>query len=454
MTRDLGDLMWGAVSERSRALDGLTPAGPDLVQLHSRVRRGRAVRHVREAAVAVPVLVAVAAAGWFGVDRLTQAPPPPATHEPVVPTPGPSQDATDDDLSLGVPITEPGLPTYYELPDGLLERTGPGWVVTANRPQRYNGDGGDGEYEVLGGAMFLVAPDGTHVLVGKFDADAEVYPVAWTAGSPTVDVIVDTATAGYLEQRPEQDLMTATYDLRTRAFTEREGGEALWPPDTSLDVPLSPSGRGVSTGFGEGFTLQAEDGSGVALDYAVPGKVCAPVGWLDDASFLALCVDEAMLTDGGVDVGATLREYAPVLVQVDLDGAVVSGVTEVRAIGTDDPLPSIGVGVLVRDGVLAFPSHEGSPYGCFTGADLWTGTGFQALQRPEGAQNIFVVRAAGGVVYVEASPGCSGEGGAASLTAHDVAAGTAQLLEPAPEDWRPGQPGWVMGSLAAWVVAE
>lgn len=453
MTRDLGDLMWNAVGERSRSLDGLAPAAPDLVRLHSRVRRGRTMRHVRDAAVAVPVAAAVVAGGWFGVDRFTQpTPPPPATQEPVVPSPDATDDATDD-VVLGDPITEPGLPPYYEMPDGLLERTGPGWVVTSHSPRR--GDPADfaASHEDLGAAMFLVAPDGTHFLVGRFGADARVFPVAWRAGSPTVDVVVDTTTAGYQEQRPEQDLMPATYDLRTRAFTEREGS-ATWPPDTSTSVPRSPSGRGVSIDLDEVFTLWAEDGSAVVLEYGVDGKVCSPVGWLDDASFLAMCVDASVLTDGRVDEGASLREYAPVLVQVDLDGARVGAVTERGAVGADDPLPSLGNGVTVRDGVLAFASDEGSPYGCFTGADLWTGEGFQALQRPEGGQNIFTVRVVGGVVYVEAATGCQGEGGAATLTAHDLAAGTSQLLEAAPADWAEGEPGTVMQGLVAWVVAE
>lgn len=452
MTRDLGDLMWGAVSERSRSLDGLAPAGSDLVRLHTRVRRGRTMRHVRDAAVAVPVAAAVVAGGWLGIDRMTQpTPPPPATQVPVDPTPDATQETTDEPV-LGDPITEPGLPAYYEMPDGLLYRTGPGWVVTSDSPVRGDLDADEVVRDPLGVAMFLVAPDGTHFLVGRFDADANVYPVAWTPGSPTVDVIVDTLTAGFMEQRPEQDLMAATYDLRTRAFTEREG-DALWPPETSTDV-RSPSGRGVGVELDEVFTLRAEDGSGTVLDYGVAGKVCAPVGWLDDASFLALCVDAAAQTDGRIDVGATLREYAPVLVQVELDGARVGGVTELRVIGADDPMPSIGDGVLVRDGVVAFRSHEGSPYGCSTGAYAWTGDGFQALQRPEGGENIFVVRASGGVVYVEASAGCLGEGGAATLTAHDLTAGTAQLLEPAPADWREGEPGGVTQGMVAWVVAE
>lgn len=452
MTRDLGDLMWGAVSERSRSLDGLAPAGSDLVRLYTRVRRGRTMRHVRDAAVAVPVAAAVVAGGWLGIDRMTQpTPPPPATQVPVDPTPDATQETTDEPV-LGDPITEPGLPAYYEMPDGLLDRTGPGWVVTSDSPVRGDLDADEVVRDPLGVAMFLVAPDGTHFLVGRFDVDANVYPVAWTPGSPTVDVIVDTLTAGFMEQRPEQDLMAATYDLRTRAFTEREG-DALWPPETSTDV-RSPSGRGVGVELDEVFTLRAEDGSGTVLNYGVAGKVCAPVGWLDDASFLALCVDAAAQTDGRIDVGATLREYAPALVQVDLDGAQVGGVTELRVIGADDPMPSIGDGVTVRDGVVAFRSHEGSPYGCFTGAYAWTGDGFQALQRPEGGENIFVVRASGGVVYVEASAGCLGEGGAATLTAHDLTSGTAQLLEPAPADWREGEPGGVTQGMVAWVVAE
>ena len=460
MARDLGDLMWGAGSDRSQSLDGLLPEAGDVTRLHARVRRGRTVRHVREAAVAVPVVAAVAAMGWFGVDRMTRPEPPVTTPEPVVPTPevtdSPTPTPSDEpvDLVLGDPVTEPGLPTYYAMPDGLLDRTGPGWVVTANRPVRYNGESADEVYEALVSALFLVAPDGTHFLAGRFDAGADVYPVAWTAGSRTVDVIVDTATAGALEERPEQDLMAATYDLATGTFAAREG-DAVWPPDTSLNVPRSPSGRGVSLEYGETFTVWSREGAGTEVAYGRPGQVCSPVGWLGDDAFLGLCVDASMLTDGGIDIGATVREYDPVLIQVDLlDGTRVGAVTELRAIAESDPLPSVGDGVLVRDGVLAFPATEGSPYGCWTGAGLWTGDELETLQRPEGAQNIFVVRATGGVAYVEASPGCSGDGGGSTLTAHDLATGTSQLLEPAPADWRPGEPGWVMGGLVAWVVAE
>lgn len=452
MTRDLGDLMWGAVGERSQSLDGLTPDAGDLARLRSRVRRGRTARHVREGAVAVPVVAALVAVGWFGLDRMNQPDPPPATQEPVVPTP--DDDGTDD-VVLGEPIDEPGLPTYYELPDGLLEQTGPGWLVTVHRPSRHDADAGiDAEFDVLVNAMFLVAPDGTHFLVGKFDADANVYPVAWRAGSPTVDVVVDTLTAGYLEQRPDQDLMAATYDLRTRAFTEREG-DAIWPPDTSLDVPRSPSGRGISIEYADTFTLSAADGGASAqLGYAVPGKVCSPVGWLGEQSFLALCLDASMLTDGGLDVGGTEWDYHPVLVQVDLDGARVLSVAEVRTLAEGDPLPSAGEGIAVRDGVVAFRSETGGPYGCWTGVDLWTPDGFQALQRPEAGENSFDVRVVDGVAYVQASPGCTGEGGAATLTAHELTTGGSRLLEPAPADWRPGEPGTVWDGLIAWTVAE
>jgi hypothetical protein len=372
----------------------------------------------------------------------------------VVPTPDLSQDPTGD-LVLGDPITEPGLPTYYAMPDGLIERTGRGWVVTVDRPMRAGiDDPGDGSgREMLPSVMFVVAPDGTHFLVGRFEADANVYPVAWTAGSPTVDVIVDTLTAGYLAERPEQDLMPATYDMRTGTFTERDG-DAVWPPDTSLAVPRSPSGRGISVEYDDGFTLWAQDGSSTRLAYGVPGKVCAPVGWLGDDAFLALCVDEPMLSDGRIDEGATEREYGPVLAQVDLDGTRLGGVTELRNLAAGDPLPGVGDGVLVRDGVVAFPSEEGGPYGCWTGADLWTGEGFKALQRPEHGENSFAVTARDGIVYVEAWPGCSGDAAPATLTAHDLTAGTTQVMEPAPDDWWAGEPGWVTQGLVAWVVAE
>lgn len=459
MTRDLGDLMWSAVGERMRSLDDADLDANDLTRLRARVRRGRTVRHVREATVAVPVVAAVAAAGWFGFDRMTATPPADETPQPVQPTPSPDAtdvpdepDVTDD--ALGDPVEEPGLPPHHELPDGLLDEAGPGWVLTVHRPTRTVADPTiDFRYEVLTNAMFLVAPDGTNYLVGRWGPEANVVPSVWHADSATVDVIVDVDTAGYGQQRPGQDVMAATYDLRTGTFTEREGDAAL-PPDTTQQPPRSPSGRQVGLEYGTAFTLWAADGAATQLAYGVDGKVCAPVGWLGEDAFLALCVDSAMLTDGGLDIGRTERDYHPELVRVDLAGTRVDGVTGLGALGPDDPLPSVGDGVHVRDGVVAFRSEEGGPYGCWTGADLWTDAGFRPLQHPTRAENMFEVAAADGVVYVEAAPGCSGDSAPATLTAHDLATGTSQLLAPAPADWMPGEPGWVHEGLDAWVLPQ
>lgn len=445
MTRDLGDLMWGAVSERSQSLDGLTPAAPDLVRLRTRVRRGRTMRHVRDAAVAVPVVAAVAAAGWFGVDRLSQpTPPAPATQEPVVPTP----DATDD-AAYGDLVTEPGLPSYYAMPDGLIEQTGPGWVVTVHRPMRDNLSA-DGEFEMLDTAMFLVRPDGTHFLVAKFEPDARVFPVSWTAGSTSVDVIADTVTAGHAEERPDQEFMAATFDLTAHTFVER-AGDTAWPPE---ELPESPSGR-VLLGkeYADTFTVTAEDGSDAELSYGVAGKDCGPVGWLDDDSFVALCVDDAMALGGGSSEGLFERDFQPALFEIGLDGNRVVGATQVRALGADDPLPLIGTGVQVRDGAVAF-SSGGSPDGCETGVDVWADGELRPVQRPEDQEDGYDVATVGGKVYVAASVGCGGEPLPTTLTAHDLAAGTSLLLETAPADWRQGEPGRLLSGLSAWTVGE
>lgn len=454
MTRDIGDLMWRATGARAADLEGLAPAEVDLAALRGRVRRGRRVRHAREVAVALPVVAAVAAAGWFGIDRLTEPAPPAITPTPVVPAPDPTPSPGPDELVLGDPIDRPGLPTYYEMPDGLLAQTGPGWLVTSHQPSSTSGPGGTYVSEAY--AVFLVAPDGTHYLVAEYEHTANLFPVAWEAGATRVAVVVDTATAGLADERPEQDLMPGWLDLRTGRITERDGTEATWPPTNEPPLPVSPSGRKVGgVEFSDFFTLWAVDGTGTQLAYQVPGT-CAPIGWLDDQAFLALCVDAA---EGELDpswLTERIRSADPRLVRVSVAaGEATSSV--LRRIEPGDPLPEPGGGVWVRDGVVAFPSLgetfegeavQGFRLPCWTGVDAWDGRELVSVQRPVGPGPEYVkdLRSAGGAVYVEAAPGCRSAVDFA-LTGHEVGTGSTVVLAPAPG----GE--WTQG-LVAWAVAE
>lgn len=458
--RDLGDLMWAAVDERAGALDDLPAGSAELARMRARVRRGRTVRHTREAAVALPVVAAMVLAGWFGVDRMTRTEPPVTTPEPVVPTPDPTPPPTPDDDGADEAWRndDRGLPAYQPMPDGLLETTGPGWVVTVHRPTRYLAD--TDEYEVPVVAMFLVAPDGTHYLAGRFSPDARLAAVGWQAGSPTVDVVVDTVTAGYADGRPGEDYMPATYDLRTGVFAPREG-EAIWPgtQDAGSARLVAPGGDRVLAGAerGDVFVLTDLDGSGRAtLEYGLAGRDCAPVAWLGADVFLALCVDDAMAAATAGDGPLPwVRDFDPVLVEVVLGGARSVTVTELRHLGAGDPVPQAGAGAWVSDGVVVFPSREDDPLGCWTGVDTWTGDGFVPLHAAQGDETVFTVASAGGLVLVEGIPGCpGGAAGPSTLTLHDPATGTSRLLTGATEDWRPGEPGWVTAGMVAWAAAR
>ena len=445
MTRDLGDLMWGAVGERSQSLDGLTPDAGDLARLRSRVRRGRTVRHVREGAVAVPVVAALAAVGWFGLDKLDQPDPPPATQEPVVPTPDGDGDgdATDDadELVLGDPINEPGFPTYYAMPDGLLERTGPGWVLASYAP-RMHGESPPAEI------VFVVSPEGRRFAVARFEVSAgdswvEYVPASWDGGpTAVVEVVPHVVTpdvesaegSGYVEL----DLASGTL-----------GGEVtLDPPTYEGDLrTVGPDGRSVTgVSYSDRYTLDPGEASARELRYGVDGRVCSAVGWLDAGSLLALCVDATHVDEvGEVDDPAGAD---PVYVRVPVDGATPE---QLAAAPSDGLLPQDFAGAWVRDGVVVFPVVDRPFLGCWVGVDVWADGRLRPLQRADGPdENVFQVRAHGGLVYVEATGGCAGDEVPRSVTVHDLDRGTSLELLPA----RPADDGAWFRTLTGWAVAD
>lgn len=442
--RDLGDLMWAAAHERANQFGDLTPEPAELSALRSRVRRGRTMRHLREAAVALPVVVAVVAAGWFGIDRMLADPIAPAVSpEPVQPMPEPTEDPQDGlGAELGPLIEEDGLPPYHEMPDGLLARTGPGWVLTSYEPRRY--DEAQDLYVSGPTGVFLVDPAGTSYLVSRYDQRAVIRPVQWQAGEQRVQVIVDTVTAGYADERPEQDLMGAWLDLTTGEFSPADVDDVRVPIPRSM--PTSPNGdtiAGVETdqGFGTEYLLTLADGARSRLTYVGTPGYCSPVGWLDADRFLALCLDSDR--PFGDDGAQSLRESGPALYAVD----AMSGSAElVRSIGPDDPLPEPQSGAWVADGVVALVSTEGTPYGCATGVSVWDGSSAEPLAVPTGrGENYFRVAADDGVIYVTSAPGCSGEGAPEVLTAHDRFTGAVVTLAPEPVGvWMAGMAGWVI----------
>ena len=452
---EIGRALWGAVDADATALDGLAPEAGELAGVRSRVRRGRTLRHVREVAVAVPVVAALVLAGWFGIDRLTQTPPAEETPAPVQPTPdetpSPSPTSTpspeETEPVLGDPIDEPGVPTYYAMSDGVLDTVGPGWVLASYAPRWIDGP-------PTAEVVLAVSPEGQRFAVARFEIPAgdgwvEHVPVAWDGGSTAVVQVVQhvladgsemTEATGYAE------LDLASGSLGGAADPDLGGAVDGRPPT------VGPDGRSVTSqaAYADRYTLDPGEPDSREVAYGVPGRLCAAVGWLDAAGLLADCIDEGALGDDGVPRPDTHH----LLYRVEVDGGSPQQLGELPA---DGPFPFAFGGVWVRDGVVAFSSVEAPVLGCFTGVDAWVDGSIQPVQRPsERGENFFEVRASGGLVYVEATGGCSGDEVPRSVTLHDLEGGTTVDLLPAPVGtWlSPADDGAWRRTLTGWVPAE
>ena len=461
--RELSDVMADAVAARARSMSGLTPTEPRLAAVKNLVRRHRASRRTLQAIVSVSVVAVALTGAWYGLDH-RDGPPPAVTPTPTVsPSPSHTPSTTPDEIVLGDPINEPGLPTYYAMPDGLLEQVGSGWVVTVHRPDRYVGDDETGSlHEAVANMVFLVSPEGTRFEVADLHLDQYVSPLSWDAGETRVRVRTGTIRPGswYGDHISDAaawlDLETGEITLDPAGYTDGEltrdaypGGPGVgdwdwlprtYSPDDARSVVWQP--------YGGAFVLIDAAGRTTDVAYGVAGKACSIVGWMDSTALLTLCLDD------GIAWGDPERDYHPAFYRLDLVGAAVV-TTELGALSASEPLPNWAGGAWVRDGVVAFPSVEGSAYGCWTGVDMWVNGAFQAVQRPgDAGENLFDVEAVSGVLYVTAQPGCSGDSAPMSLTAHDTRTGVTVVLAPAPEDWTEGSGGWVTDGLIGWVVAQ
>ena len=179
-------------------------------------------------------------------------------------------------------------------------------------------------------------------------------------------------------------------------------------------------------------------GARPAITYGVEGRECSPVGWSDRQTFLALCMrdDYALRLDE--------RQFDPALYAV----TAATGAAElVRAIGPDDPLPALGSGTWVRDGVVAFVSSLGDDViECGdTGVRLWDGSGFRTVvESTDRAGGVLQVRGIAGTLYVQARS-CAG-GSGTTVTTYD-AEGHPVVLIPEQDDAEDL-------SLDDWIVAE
>lgn len=494
--RDLSELLDRALQGRTRGY-AAEPVDAALATVLDRVHHRRRVRTVVRSALAVPLVAALATAGWW-VTGDRSAPPPPAdtpipTVAPTVPsTPTPSPEP-DESEGLGAPVLRPGFPPYHELRDGTLEEAGPGWVLATVVPRTV--DVGASEHDVEG--LFLIRPDGTRFLLHWLPTGLEVDETAavWTQH----DVVSFDAAAGtaVLQVREHGETYAGEFvdvegsvldaagpvvrmDLATGATqplfepVERAdhrsgvvGDDWLWQPhpegetpvlvlqgdddartiDTThvtagAQVPISPDERWALTGWGvreiEVVDLTAGRSHGVVVPDEELGWCGDGRTWWDADTAAVVCRAD----DGsGRVVLATLDVH-------DLE----AGLTVVRDLTSD--APHWGAGAHVAAGTLALPvsSQEGTAY-CHDGVRLVDGEGSSELMVGALPAGIHRIEVSGGTVYVRSEP-CFADGEARRPTylvaQHPTAAAAVELVgAPAP-----GAEGTAWATTLSFAVAE
>lgn len=421
--------------------------------MRSRVRRGRTLRAARTASLAAVVVAVVGVAAWGVAGRTTQ--PTPATTPTQTKTPAPAPTETPE-LVKGDPITELGLPTYYTMPDGLVEQMGSGWLLTIEQRSTVGVDGADLGVEPTS-TVFVVSPDGTHYWVNELPANMTVVPLEWSVGESRVRVSYTDVPDDGTDAPDEWEV--GWLDLTSGAITVdsagwRAGELAAFAGRSQLSPAIDPSGTWAVSGSRasspeESVTTVTDVATGTTttLDYGLDGKTCSPVAWLDSSSFLSYCLDNGWAETADLDEQAS----NPALFRTVVGSGSATS-TLLTTIGESDPRPSewSGAGVRVRDGVVAFVGHTGSACWdgpCGAGAYLWDGTSITPLQHSDDLGLVEYISVENGLVYITSDP-TSGEGRTIQLqvTANDLTAGTSTVIVPAvPEPWN--------GSLLSYVVA-
>lgn len=496
--RELSDVMNEALEARTRGLDGIASADTVMGTVRARVRRRRTVRHVTQAAVAVPVVAGLVLGGWWIQADHDPSPPvttptpsvtssPTPTAEPT-PTATPTESTQPTVGALGDLVVEPGYPPYYELPDGMLDEAGPGWVLATVVPRS------EGTPIQTEERLFLVRPDGTrmllHVLPTGLEDDGERarwtqhQVIEWDPSAGTALLLElscletyagpDVATEGSGGCGPS---VASQMDLRTgelepvfeapEAATDLVGPIAedrwLWLPypegmnpfihvsgpdgdraietagATSGFASVSPDGRLVVTGYPNGnvdLSLAVTDldtGRGVGvIPVSGPHGACRTLGWWDDDRVLADC--RQVRADGTPGQIATLVTFDMAQVAAgDGEGDVL------RTLGAGDAVPLVGSD-RVGDGRLLVTGFERSPdrddY-CDQAPYLLTAEGLAELPiqdpRTEFSGGHFRATVVGSTAYVSVGGFGCGPGQMRSdvLLAHDLATGsTVELVAP------------------------
>ncbi|MCL3860733.1 hypothetical protein [Actinotalea sp. K2] len=494
MVRDLDEMMDASFAARVREVAGQGPDGTEIAGLARRVRRRRAVRHATQGAVVLPLVAAVAVAGWWvGVQREPVVPvdtPSPTSTPSPTPSPEPRPEpSTDPPVVTPVALAdEPGLPTRYAPTEGLLEIAGAGWVLATAVPAPLDDTGSlvAPTVEVL----LLIDPAGTAYELLRRDPALDVREGAWRQleilewRPPATQALVRPAVVspdrGVYE--PEDvltlDLLTGATTPTTAAPAETPyyiatvGGRRLFSGGEGLLGIVGASGtRTVDVGApawlavaSPGGDLVLVENEVVDLDEArVVGSLpqggqagwCSSVGWWTATAILAKCLDEDPAEVGDQ---RTLREMGVRLVTFevsDLDGG--NGAL-LRRLELGDVLPFSGLHVSDR-----LVSVGGTPLTgwlhpwsdpCAAGEALVGESGTVPLPsldpRPEAT--VFSADAVGGRVAVETRPSCGPDIAPSVLSVFDPVTTAGTVLLPAPDDDPPGAPSRWAQVLTSWVM--
>ncbi len=460
MTGDLSARLDAALRRQEQHEDGTLPDAATLADLHARVARARRARSASYVAVAAVAAGVLGVGGWFGLHR-APAPQPAETPTPTV-SPTPSPTATPSPSAAAeptttppaplVPVSLPGLPPMFEAPEGILDRTGPGWFVVAyDAPPTSAGEART--------TLALNAPTGeTYHLV---DVTGAVAPLRWTQAG---------TLRAYDTAYPSSEL---TLDLRTGASTSDEriprsagfvgvaGDDEVWtsedgrrstihvvPPAGPVhDLPydggwplLSPDGRTVLGQGGFSSSLQVVDlATGTATRLALPeGQMCAAAGWLDTVQLLATCADLVPSGQPGGPEMQPLDQHDGQLVRLDATGGAPQ---VIRPLTAADVVPWMGRrltdGRLVTTNASLLSSSGDCFNACFGGAFLWSEDGTSVAPLPstiDPVDAVCEITAGGDRVLLRTSDTCFEGAGRYQWWSVDPTTGDSRRIAKAADD--------------------
>lgn len=502
---ELDDVVAQALEERTRSLAEVHPSRQATAAVSAHVRGRRVRRRVLQATLALPVVAILVAGGWALADRDT-APVPPVTRAPSpTATAEPSPTATSEPTATEAPPValpdEPGLPSRYAAPEGVLAMAQPGWVLSTYTPGTVVGDQAAVPGETV---VVLTEPDGTTFELLRLDPRAGVTEgvawvdtavVDWQAGSPVALVARPAMTEGAgASWTYRADVTYAELDLRTGALTPADpattglhllghsGDATVWLRDgwNGADasawpavVVIGPGGTRTYPVDTEAYGDEAElspDGSSVLVGRTVTGAVV-----LDVASGAVLGQVPFQQADGSSCEVLSWWTAQDLLVECSRSGTAGPDAQYLGTVGMDalGAAPAVLGSLAGGEGWLTFGpgSWVGDQAAVLLGAyqatpglvGLCSGTPY-LVRGPEGSTTplgavddrdgigVLTVAGAGSDVVIATTPGgCGDSVGASVLTSVDVSGGTTTTLLPLPsgysgDEWDRWAPrGWALG---------